>query len=136
MSRKILIVEDEAKISRLLEIELESEGYEVAKADNGLDGLSAYRSGSFDLVLLDVMLPGMSGIELLRRIRSQDTDRVILRGRKQTTGIPCRSAFFFCRNSAQVPSYLRPNPGNSMYIAGTSIRNMKASPGIDVFYQR
>lgn len=78
MSGKILIVEDEAKISRLLEIELESEGYEVAKADNGLDALSAYRSGSFDLILLDVMLPGMSGIELLRRIRSQDTHTIVL----------------------------------------------------------
>ena len=75
---KILIVEDEAKISRLLEIELESEGYEVAKADNGLDALSVYRSGSFDLILLDVMLPGMSGIELLRRIRSQDTHTAVL----------------------------------------------------------
>lgn len=78
MNGKILIVEDEAKISRLLEIELESEGYEVAKADNGLDALNAYRSGSFDLILLDVMLPGMSGIELLRRIRSQDTRTVVL----------------------------------------------------------
>ena len=61
--RKILIVEDEAKISRLLEIELESEGYQVTKADNGLDALEAYRSQDVDLILLDVMLPGMSGIE-------------------------------------------------------------------------
>ncbi|MEJ9218882.1 response regulator transcription factor [Paenibacillus glucanolyticus] len=78
MSGKILIVEDEVKISRLLEIELESEGYQVTKADNGLDALEAYRSQDVDLILLDVMLPGMSGIELLRRIRAHDTHTAVL----------------------------------------------------------
>lgn len=78
MSGKILIVEDEAKISRLLEIELESEGYQVTKADNGLDALEAYRSQDVDLILLDVMLPGMSGIELLRRIRAHDPHTAVL----------------------------------------------------------
>ncbi|AWP30629.1 response regulator transcription factor [Paenibacillus glucanolyticus] len=78
MSGKILIVEDEVKISRLLEIELESEGYQVTKADNGLDALEAYRSQDVDLILLDVMLPGMSGIELLRRIRAHDTYTAVL----------------------------------------------------------
>ncbi|OIB04128.1 DNA-binding response regulator [Paenibacillus sp. LC231] len=78
MSGKILIVEDEAKISRLLEIELESEGYQVTKADNGLDALEAYRSQDVDLILLDVMLPGMSGIELLRRIRAHDSHTAVL----------------------------------------------------------
>ncbi|ACX68183.1 response regulator transcription factor [Paenibacillus sp. Y412MC10] len=78
MSGKILIVEDEAKISRLLEIELESEGYQVTKADNGVDALEAYRSQEVDLILLDVMLPGMSGIELLRRIRAHDSHTAVL----------------------------------------------------------
>lgn len=78
MNGKILIVEDEVKISRLLEIELESEGYEVVKADNGLDALEVYRSQEVDLILLDVMLPGMSGIELLRRIRAHDSDTAVL----------------------------------------------------------
>jgi two-component system OmpR family response regulator len=78
VSGKILIVEDEVKISRLLEIELESEGYQVTKADNGLDALEAYRSQDVDLILLDVMLPGMSGIELLRRIRAHDTHTAVL----------------------------------------------------------
>jgi len=78
VSGKVLIVEDEAKISRLLEIELESEGYQVTKADNGLDALEAYRSQEVDLILLDVMLPGMSGIELLRRIRAHDSHTAVL----------------------------------------------------------
>lgn len=72
MNESILIVEDEEKILRLLEIELEFEGYEIGKADNGLDALEVYRSRPWDLILLDVMLPGISGIELLRRIRVND----------------------------------------------------------------
>ena len=69
----ILIVEDEEKILRLLEIELDYEEYEVGKATNGLDAFEAYKSRKWDLILLDVMLPGMSGIELLRRIRGKDS---------------------------------------------------------------
>ncbi|GAB6927647.1 two-component system response regulator YkoG [Paenibacillus sp. JCM 10914] len=78
MGGRILIVEDEEKISRLLEIELTSEGYQVTKAFTGPDALEAYRSREVDLILLDVMLPGMSGIELLRRIRAQDTHTAVL----------------------------------------------------------
>ncbi|MUG67575.1 response regulator [Paenibacillus campinasensis] len=78
MSENILIVEDEEKIARLLQIELESEGYQVTSVYNGPDGLEAYRSGGFDLILLDVMLPGMSGIEVLRRIRAADPSTAVL----------------------------------------------------------
>lgn len=70
--QRILIVEDEAKIARVLELELEHEGYAVTKAMDGLEALEAYRMGSWDLILLDVMLPGMSGMDLLRRIRTDD----------------------------------------------------------------
>ncbi|HDT7699227.1 TPA: response regulator transcription factor [Enterococcus faecium] len=72
MSSSILIVEDEERIARLLEIELEYESYKVHKTTSGTEGLAAFQQGSYDLVLLDVMLPGLSGIEVLRRIRSQD----------------------------------------------------------------
>lgn len=78
-NESILVVEDEEKIARLLELELEYEGYRVSKADNGIDALEQYRKNSWDLILLDIMLPGISGIELLRRIRSNDaTTPVIL----------------------------------------------------------
>ncbi|ANY68022.1 DNA-binding response regulator [Paenibacillus sp. BIHB 4019] len=72
MNESILIVEDEQKIARVLEIELEAEGYRVSKANDGLQALELYRTGEWDLVLLDVMLPGISGIEILRRIRATD----------------------------------------------------------------
>lgn len=68
----ILVVEDEEKIARVLELELEYEGYKVTKVIDGLEALEAYRTGNWDLILLDVMLPGLSGIELLRRIRKND----------------------------------------------------------------
>ncbi|MFJ7825997.1 response regulator transcription factor [Psychrobacillus sp. NPDC096623] len=69
----ILIVEDEEKIVRLLEIELEYEGYETGKALDGIDAFEMFLSQKWDLILLDVMLPGMSGIELLRRIRGKNS---------------------------------------------------------------
>ena len=72
MKNSILVVEDEEKILRLLEIELEYEGYEVGKAMDGIQALERYRSQKWDLILLDVMLPGISGIELLRRIRAHE----------------------------------------------------------------
>ncbi|MCP3740523.1 response regulator transcription factor [Rossellomorea sp. BNER] len=75
---KILIVEDEEKIARVLELELTHEGYEVAKVMDGFEGLTVFREQSFDLVLLDIMLPGMNGIELLRRIRSKDSNTPVL----------------------------------------------------------
>lgn len=70
--RSILVVEDEEKIARVLQLELEYEGYNVEKAFDGNEALEKYRSQKWDLILLDVMLPGMSGIELLRKIRNND----------------------------------------------------------------
>jgi len=70
---RILIIEDDPKIVRFLELELQHEGYEVESAYNGRTGLEMIISGGYDLVLLDVMLPEISGFEVLRRIR-QDKD--------------------------------------------------------------
>lgn len=70
---KVLIIEDEEKIARVLELELSYEGYEVKTALNGLEGFQMFQSDSWDVIVLDVMLPGISGIELLRRIRSTQT---------------------------------------------------------------
>lgn len=66
----ILIIEDEKKIARLLQLELEHEGYETDATFSGLEGWEMFNEKQWDLVLLDVMLPELSGLEVLRRIRS------------------------------------------------------------------
>jgi DNA-binding response OmpR family regulator len=68
---KILIVEDESKIARFLELELKYEGYEVEIAGDGRAGLEMALKDAIDLVILDVMLPGLNGIEVCRRIRQE-----------------------------------------------------------------
>ncbi|PCK21884.1 DNA-binding response regulator [Bacillus pumilus] len=70
---KILVIEDEKKIARVLSLELEYEGYEVTVKETGMNGLQALEEESFDLVLLDVMLPELSGLEVLRRVRKTNT---------------------------------------------------------------
>ncbi|WP_353931755.1 response regulator transcription factor [Okeanomitos corallinicola TIOX110] len=66
----ILLVEDEVKIARLIELELSYEGYQVSVAYDGLTALTAARELNLDLIVLDWMLPGMSGLEICRRLRS------------------------------------------------------------------
>lgn len=66
---KILIIEDEEKIARFVELELEHEGYEADKANDGRTGLEMAETGNYDLIVLDIMLPQLSGIEVLRRLR-------------------------------------------------------------------
>ncbi|WEZ15526.1 response regulator transcription factor [Bacillus safensis] len=75
---KILVVEDEKKIARVLSLELEYEGYDVTVKETGIDGLQALEEDSFDLVLLDVMLPELSGLEVLRRVRKTNTATPII----------------------------------------------------------
>lgn len=75
---KILIVEDEVKIARFVELELMHEGYEVEKAFDGRDGLERALKGNFSLIVLDVMLPLLNGMEVLRRIRKESTVPIIL----------------------------------------------------------
>lgn len=69
---KILIVEDDEKIARVLQLELEFAEYDVTLAYTGKQGIQAFQDNSFDLILLDVMLPELNGLEVLRRIRTKD----------------------------------------------------------------
>lgn len=75
---KILVVEDERKIARFVELELKHEGYEVTIAGNGREGLEHILSGEIDLVVLDVMLPELSGIEVCKQAREQGVKTPII----------------------------------------------------------
>lgn len=75
---KILVVEDEQKIARFVELELKYEGYEVEIASDGRSGLDKALHAGADLVLLDIMLPGLSGIEVCRKIRQESNIPIIM----------------------------------------------------------
>lgn len=70
MTAHILLVEDEVKLARFIELELGSDGYEVSVAHDGMSGLSIAREAAPDLAILDWMLPGLTGVELCRRLRA------------------------------------------------------------------
>ena len=82
MKSNILIIEDEAKIARFVELELSHEGYVCDKAEDGRKGLEMAESGAYDLVLLDIMLPELNGLEVLRRLRkTSDVPVIVLTAR-------------------------------------------------------
>lgn len=76
--KQILIIEDEVKIARFLQLELEHEGYTAATSHDGREGLDMAIQGNYDLVILDVMLPSLNGMEVLRRIRQVSDLPVIM----------------------------------------------------------
>ncbi len=78
MASRILIIEDEEKIARFLELELTHEGYEVAKSADGREGLDLALEGGFNMILLDIMLPGLNGLEVIRRLRKSSEVPVIM----------------------------------------------------------
>lgn len=78
MAEKILIIEDDSRIARFLELELRHEGYQVEIASDGRSGLEKALNDDIDLVILDLMLPLLSGIEVLRRIRKASDLPVIM----------------------------------------------------------
>lgn len=75
---KILIIEDELKIARFVELELKYEGYLVEQSHDGREGLQRALEGNIDLIILDIMLPSMNGMEVLRRLRQHSDIPVII----------------------------------------------------------
>lgn len=69
MSHKVLVIEDEPTLARLLSYNLTQEGYETTVIDHGSEGLQTALQRGFDLIILDIMLPGMNGFEVLSRLR-------------------------------------------------------------------
>jgi len=68
---KILVVDDEKNILKLYKAELEDEGYEVVIANSGIQALELFQSENPDLVTLDIMMPGMDGIQVLRQLKQE-----------------------------------------------------------------
>ena len=77
-AKKILLIEDEVKLARFVELELKYEGYDVTVIHDGREGLETFSNGEFDMILLDLMLPGLSGIEICRRIRKTSSVPIIM----------------------------------------------------------
>jgi DNA-binding response OmpR family regulator len=88
-SRRILVVDDEPHIRRVLSAILGSRGYEVMMASDGTQGLDEFGAQQVDLVILDLMMPGASGLEILSKIRTDprraDTPVIILTAKGQDT---------------------------------------------------
>lgn len=81
---EILIIEDEAKIARFVQLELEHEGYKTKHISDGREGLDAALAHDYALIILDLMLPTLSGLEVLRRLRmTKETPIIILTARDQ-----------------------------------------------------
>ena len=76
--QKILVVEDDLKIARFIELELNHEGFSVETANDGRTGLDKALEGEFDLIVLDIMLPGLNGMEVCRRIRLNSEIPIIM----------------------------------------------------------
>lgn len=75
---KILIVDDDKDLQRVLQLELETFSYNVCFAENGLDALAKSRSEKPDLIILDVNLPGLDGLEVCRKVRSESTVAILM----------------------------------------------------------
>jgi len=75
---KILIIEDDPKLARFIELELKHEGYKSDSIHNGRDGLEAALLGEHDLIILDLMLPGLNGMEICRRVRQNSQIPIIM----------------------------------------------------------
>lgn len=75
---RILLVDDEEAIQKLLTFPMEKEGFEIVQARDGEEALAHFRERAFDLIVLDIMLPGISGIDVCRIIRAESTVPIIM----------------------------------------------------------
>lgn len=83
--RKILIIEDDSRIRRYLQLELQHEGFLVDLANDGLDGLKKWSSNSYSLILLDLMMPSLSGEAVCKQIRERSDIPIIILSAKDKT---------------------------------------------------
>jgi DNA-binding response OmpR family regulator len=128
---KILIVEDEAGIVQFLKQGLEEEGYEISAAFNGLEGFEVFKKESFDLILLDWMLPKMNGLELCKSIRlknktipiifltAKDTIQDTIEGLKSGANDYIKKPFSFDELLERIKIHFRNQDDNEILKLGT-----------------
>lgn len=75
---KLLIVDDEENIGLLFKEELEEEGYEVDVASNGLEAIEKVKNGAYDLIIMDIKMPGMNGIQALNEIKNMNKEQPVI----------------------------------------------------------
>ena len=83
--KKVILIEDEVKLARFVELELRYEGYDVTVCHDGREGLQMVTDGNYDMMLLDLMLPGLTGIEICRRVRKFSNVPIIMLTAKDET---------------------------------------------------
>ena len=76
--KRVLVIEDEVKIATFIQLELKHEGYDVDIVHDGREGFEMATTNNYDVIVLDVMLPSLNGMEVLRRIRSVSDVSVIM----------------------------------------------------------
>ena len=130
---RILVVDDEKEIADLIEIYLVSDGYKVLKADNAEEGLEILGKEDVHLVLLDIMMPGMNGLEMCKKIRETNNMPIIMLSAKSTdldkilglgTGAddyvtkPFNPLELTARVKSQLRRYTQLNPNSSVHESG------------------
>ena len=137
---KILVVDDEKEIADLIEIFLVSDGYKVLKADNAEAGLALLEKEEVHLVLLDIMMPGMDGLEMCKRIRETNNIPIIMLSARSTdldkilglgTGAddyvtkPFNPLELTARVKSQLRRYTQLNPNSSVHEVGKNEISIK-----------
>ena len=84
MSHHILLVEDDISIQEMVETYLVKEGFQVTIASDGEEGVNAFLKGSFDLIILDIMMPKLDGLEVVRIIREKSAVPILMMSAKDT----------------------------------------------------
>ncbi|WP_308635358.1 response regulator transcription factor [Paenibacillus silvisoli] len=130
MSQKVLVIEDEPTLARLLSYNLTQEGYDTTVIDHGAEGLQVALQRAFDLIILDIMLPGMNGFEILSRLRqsgsrtpvivltARNAEEEVVQGLKRGADDYMTKPFGVAELLARVSAVLRRTSQDDVKLAG------------------
>ena len=107
MANRALVIDDDKATLELMEFQLNAEGFQVTKAENGQQGLKFIEEVEFDIILTDLQLPGLSGIEIVKRSKeiSPDTEIIMVTGYGSTEKAieaTKAGAFLLCRKTCRI----------------------------------